>query len=218
MKFFTKEWYEEAQIRSFLTFYETKEEWEDNIAWYESEGLDFKEICKNNLEYKRADLLKYLPAFFHPYIQDGTLNSQFPSEELRKMADQWRSEYDERTKANGMTYRSYYDSIKSSLPESVIQLFEKSLHDARVTSIETPSKDIFILTLDCRGGYHYLTDVKLTFTGVEKLQPENLSPGSIWLYDEVYLTKTGFELHVLLDGPLMEFTLSAENVTIDVIL
>jgi len=217
MKYFTKEWYEEAQIRSFLIFHETVKDWENDIAWYESEGLNFKEICKNNLEYNRTDLLKYLPASFHPYIQDGTLKSQFPSEELRKMADQWLLEYDERAKAKGITYRNYYNSIKGSLSESVIQLFEKTLHDAQVTWIEMPSKDTFIMTLDCRGGYHYLTDVRLTFTGVKNLQPANLSVGSGWLYDEVYLTETGFELHVLLDGPLMEFTISAENVNIEVI-
>ncbi|WP_337103324.1 DUF4085 domain-containing protein [Paenibacillus sp. YIM B09110] len=217
MKYFTKEWYEEAQIRSFLIYHETEKDWEDDIAWYESEGLNFKEICKNSLEYSRADLLKYLPAFFHPSIQDGTLKSQFPSEELRKMADQWLLEYDKREKAKGITYRNYYNSIKKSLPESVIQLYEKSLHDARVTSIEKPLKDTVIMTLDCRGGYHYLTDIRLTFTGVQQIDPTNLSVGSGWLYDEVYFTETGFELHVLLDGPLMEFTISAENVTIEVI-
>jgi len=217
MKYFTKELYEEMQIRGYLVFPETKKDWEDDIAWHLSEGLNFEEIRRNNLEDKKEDLLKYLPAFFHPYIQDGTINSQFPSDELRKMADQWQMEYDERTKAIGVTYRNYYDSIKGSLPGSVIQLIEKSLHDAQVTSIEIPSKDTFIMTLDCRGGYHYLTDVRLTFTGVENVQPTNLSVGSGWLYDEVYLTETGFELHVLLDGPLMEFTITAENVSIEIL-
>jgi len=217
MKYFTKESYEKSQIRSFLIFHETEKDWEDDIAWYESEGLNFKEICKNNLEDKRADLLRYLPASFHPYIQDGTLKSEFPSEKLRKMADKWLLEYDERAKAIGIAYRNYYNSIKSSLPHNVIQLYEKSLHDAQVTSIEQPLKDTFIMTLDCRGGYHYLTDIRLIFTGVQIIQPTNLSVGSGWLYDEVYLTETGFELHVLLDGPLMEFTISAENVNIEVI-
>ncbi|WP_426454638.1 DUF4085 family protein [Paenibacillus sp. S-38] len=217
MRYFTKEWYEEAQIRSFLIFHETQKEWEAEIAWYESEGLNYKEICKNNLESKRADLLKYLPAPFHPYIEDGTLKSEFPSEELRKMADQWLLEYDEKSKERGTAYRNYYNSIKSSLPENVIELYEKSLHDARVTSTEKHLKDEFIMTLDCRGGYHYLTDIRLTFTGVQKIQLANVSLGSGWLYDEVHLTETGFELHVLLDGPLMEFTISAENVKIEVI-
>ncbi|MGF7029267.1 hypothetical protein J2T17_000172 [Paenibacillus mucilaginosus] len=217
MNYFTKEWFEEAQISRFLLFPETKKEWDENVAWHASEGLHFEEIQLNRLQIAKKDLLRFLPAFFHPYIQDGTLNSQFPSEELKKMADQWRMEYDERTKAKGISYRNYYNSIKCSLPENVIQLFEKSLHDARVTSIEMPMKDTFIIKLDCRGGYHYGTDVTLTFAGVKKLQPHSLSVGSIWLYDEVYLTDTGFELHVLLDGPLMEFTISAENVTIEVI-
>ncbi|WP_419875216.1 DUF4085 family protein [Candidatus Pristimantibacillus sp. PTI5] len=67
MKYFTKEWFEEIQISSFLTFHETKKDWEEDIAWYVSEGLDFKDICKNQLEDKRAELVKYLPAFFHPF-------------------------------------------------------------------------------------------------------------------------------------------------------
>ncbi|MGO4545317.1 DUF4085 family protein [Paenibacillus sp. 2TAB23] len=217
MKYFTKELYEEMQIRGYLIFPETKKDWEDDIAWYVSENLNFEEICRCNLEDKKEDLLKYLPEFFHSYIQDGTINSQFPSDELRKMADRWKMEYDERTKAIGVTYRKYYDSIKGSLPEYVIQLIEKSLHDAQVTLIEIPSKDTFIMTLNCRGGYHYLTDVRLTFTGVENIKPTKISAGSCWLYDEVYLTETGFELHVLLDGPLMEFTISAENVSIEII-
>lgn len=216
MKYFTKESYEETQIRSFLIFHKTEKEWEDDIAWYESEGLNFKEICKNSLEDNRTDLLKFLPAYFHPYIQNGTLKSEFPSEELRKMADQWLLEYDERVKEKGIAYRNYYNNIKSLLPENVIQLYEKSLHDAQITSIEQPLKDTFIMILDCRGGYHYLTDIRITFTGVQNIQPINLSVGSGWLYDEVYLTDTGFELHVLLDGPLMEFTISAENVNIEV--
>ncbi|GIP45097.1 hypothetical protein J45TS6_35560 [Paenibacillus sp. J45TS6] len=217
MKYFTKELYEESQIRGFLIFHETEKDWEDDIAWYESEGLNFKEICKNNLEDQRADLLKYLPASFHPYIQDGTLKSEFPSEKLRKMADKWLLEYHERVEAKGIAYRNYYNSIKKSLPENVIHLYEKTLHDAQVTSIEQPLKDTIIMTLDCRGSYHYLTDIRLVFTGVQNIQPTNLSVGSGWLYDEVYLTETGFELHVLLDGPLMELTISAENVNIEVI-
>ncbi|MFC4777998.1 DUF4085 family protein [Paenibacillus sp. GCM10023252] len=38
----------------------------------------------------------------HPYIQDRSLNSQYPSDELREMADQWLSKYDEREKQKGL--------------------------------------------------------------------------------------------------------------------
>lgn len=216
MKYFTKERYEEMQIASFLVFPEAEKDWEENVAWYISEGLNFEEISRNNLEHGKNDLLKFLPESFHPYIQDGTLNSQFPSEELKKMAEQWRSEYDRRVSTIGNEYRRYYMSIKDSLSENVVQLCEKSLHDARLRSVEMPSEDIFIMTLDCRGSYHYHTDVKITFIGVKNLQPPDLSVGSNWLYDEVYPTDVGFELHVLFDSPLIEFTISADNVIIEI--
>lgn len=44
-----------------------------------------------------------------------------------------------------------------------------------------------------------------------------VSAGSCWIYDEVYLTETGFELHVLFDAPLLEFIISAENAAVEAI-
>ncbi|WP_019914187.1 DUF4085 family protein [Paenibacillus sp. HW567] len=216
MKYLTKEWYEEMQITSFLLFPETKKDWEENIAWHISEGLNFEELRRVELEYRKNDLLKFLPEPFHPYIHDGTLNSQFPSEELRTMAEQWQNEYDKRMSIIRDEYSRYYLSIKDSLSENVVQFYQKSLHDAKVISVETPSEDIFIMTLDCSGGYHYHTNVQITFTGVKNLQPPDLNVGSYWLYDEIYLTEAGFELHVLFDSPLMEFTIAADNVIIEI--
>lgn len=215
MNYFTKEWYEEMQISGFLVFHETVKDWEEDVAYYIAQGMNFEEICRDSLAYLKADLLKFLPKSFHPYIQNGTINSRFPSVELRKMAEQWRKEYDKRMSIIRNEYRRCYMSIKDSLPDNVVQLCEKSLHDARVLSLEMPSEDTFIITLDCRGGYHYHTDVKLTFIGVKKLQPPDLSVGSDWLYDEVYSTDAGFELHVLFGSPLREFTIVADNVLIE---
>ncbi|WP_379159527.1 DUF4085 family protein [Paenibacillus sp. sgz5001063] len=216
MKYFTREWHEEMQISGFLVFPETKQDWEQDVAWYHSEGMDFEEIRRYDLEHRKNDLLKFLPESFHPYIQDGTINSQFPSIKLRTMAEQWRSEHDKRMSMIWNEYRRGYLSIKDSLPEKAVQLCEKSLHDAKVTSIEMPSADIFIMSLDCRGSYHYQTDIKVTFTGVKSLQPPDLSVGSYWLYDEVYSTDSGFELNVLFDSPLVEFTVIADNVMIEI--
>ncbi|WNC16010.1 DUF4085 family protein [Brevibacillus brevis] len=81
-------------------------------------------------------------------------------------------------------------------------------------SIEYPSKDTFVMTLDCRGGFHYFTDITLTFTGVEELFVPDHFEGAWWLYNEVYSTKTGFELHVLFERPFSEMKISAENVFI----
>jgi hypothetical protein len=45
------------------------------------------------------------------------------------MAAQWRSGYDKRVSDLGSEYRGYYKSIRDSLPDNVIQLVEKTLHD-----------------------------------------------------------------------------------------
>lgn len=217
MKYFTKARYEEMQISRYLSFPETEKEWEENIAYYEAEGINFAERCKEELEYNKQDLLRFLPEAFHPYIYDGTLNSRFPSTELRTKAKQWRSEYEERVKRIGSEYRSHYQSIKDKLPPQVVKLCEKSLHDAKILSFEKPTEDTFVLFLDCSGGYHYLTDVKMTFKGVKELSYTEELIGSYWLYDEIYAAEAGFELHVLLEGPLSELTLIAEDVSIEVL-
>ena len=215
MKIYTKEWYEEMQIAGFLVFHETEKDWEDDVAWYRSEGLNYEQLRRDELEYRKKDLLRFLPEYFHSYIHNGTLNVTYPSEELRNMAKQWQSAYKKRMKTLGDEYRGYYKSIRDSLPDNVIQLCEKSLHDARVISVERPSEDIYIISLDCRGGFYYFTDIQLTFTGVKNVNPD-LRVGSDWLYDEVYLTDFGFELHVLFAGPLTEYTIAAEDVRIEV--
>lgn len=120
MKYFTKEWYEEMQVYSFLTFHETEKDWIEDVAWYIAEGINFEERCKDDLEYMKNDLLKFLPESFHPYIQNGTLNSKFPSVELRIMVDQWRNDHDKRMSIIRNEYRHYYMSIKDSLPENIV--------------------------------------------------------------------------------------------------
>lgn len=169
------------QVFGFLVFPDSKVDWEESINYYESEDIDYKQNFKEDLESRKSDLLKFLPEFFHPYIHDGTLNSEFPSAELRKEAEQWQKVYNQRMEELDKKYFLHYDSIKDQLPKNVVQLLENSLHDATVKSFEYPSKDTFVMTTDCRGGFHYFTDVKLTFTGVEELLvPENFE-GEWWL-------------------------------------
>ncbi|WP_373461084.1 DUF4085 family protein [Paenibacillus sp. V4I5] len=63
---------------------------DENVAWFKAEGSNFDELCREELEYRKHDLLTILPKSFHPYIHGGTLNCQYPSVELREMAEQWR--------------------------------------------------------------------------------------------------------------------------------
>ncbi|GFN33015.1 DUF4085 family protein [Paenibacillus xylaniclasticus] len=217
MKYFTKDWFEELQLSCLLQFPETKEEWEEEVSLYEAEGFNFEEMSRLTLERDKSKFLKYLPDAFHPYILDGTLTTQYPSEQLKLMAKQWVEKTRKQSRALGEKYHGHYMAIRESLPDNVVQLCKKTLHDARVLSTERRSQDTFSITLDCKGAFHYHTNVIITFTGVSHIQPADLKPNSSWLYDEVYLTNTGFELHVLFECPLMEFIIAADNVTIEVL-
>lgn len=112
-------------------------------------AIDYKQNFKENLEHIKSDLLQFLPEFFHPSIHHGTLNSEFPSAELRNKAEQWQNDYEQRMKELYQKYHVHFESIKGMLPKNVVQLHENSLHDAKVKSFEYPSKDTFVMTLDC---------------------------------------------------------------------
>lgn len=215
MKYFTRDWYQEMQVCGFLTFPDSKEDWEQNVNNFKSLGIDYTKRCKEALNSQRNNLLRFLPDFFHPYILDGTLNSEYPSTELRDKAVQWINDYNNRMDTISHNYFRHYNLIKDQLPLNVVHLVENSLHDAKVKSFRSISHETFAMILDCRGGFHYFSDVKLTFTGVQKLQIPERFEGARWLYDEVYFTKPGFELNILFGSPLLEMKIIAENVWID---
>src|SRR5690554_1114846 len=156
------------QISGFLVFPETEEEWNENREWLLKDGQDPDEINRRDLSDKKEDLLKFLPESFHPYIYDGTLNSAFPTPELRAMTEEWEKDYEARMDALLDDYSRHYESIKESLPAGANQLTEKSLHDCIIKSTERPTDDVLVLILDCSGGFHYHKDIKVTFTGVRE--------------------------------------------------
>ncbi|WP_033542854.1 DUF4085 family protein [Planococcus sp. CAU13] len=215
MKYFTKEWYDEMQVSGFLVFPETEEEWETQQQMIREEGIDPGEMHRRDLEERKEDLLKFLPADFHPYIFDGTINSAFPTPELREMTAKWEANHEARVDALLDDYSRHYESIKEFLPPGAVQLTEKSLHDCIVKSADRPTDDRLVLLIDCRSGFHYFKDIQVTFTGVtEAIIPEDLT-NAWWLYNEIYLNGDGFELHVLFDTPKTEVTIVCRDVQIE---
>lgn len=215
MKYFTKEWYDEMQVSGFLTFPETEEEWKEDQAGYREEGIDPAEIQHRDLEDKKENLLKFLPESFHPYIYDGTINSKYPTPDLRDMTAKWEAEYEDRFDALLDDYSRHYESIKEFLPPGAVQLTEKSLHDCIVKNVSRPSEDVLVLRLDCSGGFHYFKDIEVTFTGLrEVVIPEDMTDGW-WLYNEIYLNGDLIELHVLFDTPMTEVTIICNDVQIE---
>ncbi|MGE1010635.1 DUF4085 family protein [Bacillus cereus] len=216
MKYFNKDWYKEMQVSGFLNFSETVEEWEEMLRESEKIGMDYKQSLREDAEEKKEDLLKFLPKSLHPYIHDNTINSEYPSEKLKKLMLEWTEAYEKRMDDLEQAYKDNYNSIKERLAQNVVQLHEYSLHDSQVTSVERRSKDTIIITLDCSGTFNEFDKLKVTFTGVSKCSiPENFE-GAWWLCHEIDLAEDGFELGVLFDCPFEEVMICAKNVLLEI--
>nr|WP_198044800.1 DUF4085 family protein [Lysinibacillus timonensis] len=215
MKYFTKDWYRESQVYGFLTLPETKDDWENNLQWYVSEGRDFKKEMAVELEWRRNELLEFLPESFHPHILDGTLKTEYPSDEIRKMVEQWTDEFQQRLRDTRKQYLLELEKGKNDLPKSVLQLHEKSLHDGMVLKCDSISDNEFVMIVEGTGVRSYSSNVKLTFTNVEELSMSGEIVGEDWLYTEIYPTKTGFELHVIFEGTLSELIIKAKDLLIE---
>ncbi|PGM59545.1 DUF4085 family protein [Bacillus sp. AFS053548] len=169
MKYYSKDWYNKMQVYGFLlSFPETKEEWDESIKNFESYGRDYIKIRKKDLEILKNDLLNFLPEPFHQYINDGTVNTSYPSDKLRNMINNWKDEYNQQMKDLDKEYLSNYNSSKDLLPLNIVKLNEISLHDSNVKSIEYPTNDTFVINLDCEGGFNDFSEIKLTFLGVKE--------------------------------------------------
>ncbi|MEB9626911.1 MULTISPECIES: DUF4085 family protein [Bacillus] len=216
MKYFNKDWYKEMQVSGFLNFSETVEEWEEMLRESEKIGMDYKQSLREDAEEKKEDLLKFLPKSLHPYIHDNTINSEYPSKKLKKLMLEWTEDYEKRMDDLEQAYKDNYNSIKERLAQNVVQLYEYSLHDSQVTSVERRSKDTIIITLDCSGTFNEFDKLKVTFTGVSKCSiPENFE-GAWWLCHEIDLAEDGFELGVLFDCPFEEVMICAKNVLLEI--
>lgn len=204
------------QVSGFLNFPETVEEWEEMLRESEKVGMDYKQSLREDVEEKKEDLLKFLPKSLHPYIHDNTINSEYPTEKLKRLMLEWTKDYEKRMNDLEQAYIDNYNSIKEKLAQNVVQLHEYSLHDSVVKSVEKKSEAMLIITLDCSGTFSEFDKLQATFIGVTKCSiPENFE-GAWWLCHEIDFAEDGFELGVLFDCPFEEVMICAKNVLLEI--
>ncbi|KMN45988.1 DUF4085 family protein [Bacillus sp. LK2] len=208
MKYFTKDWYKEMQVSGFVNFIESMEEWEEMEQ-------DYIQSLKDDVEERKEDLLKFLTVSLHPYIHNNTINSEYPSDKLKKLMQEWTDDYEKRMTHLDQSYIKHFNSIKKNLPPNVVQLHEFSLHDSVILSLEWKSKDVLTIILDCSGTFSDFDKLQVTFTGVKKCSMPKNFEGAWWLYHELDLNGDGFELGVLYDCPFLEVTICAEDLQIE---
>lgn len=210
---YTKELYKEMQVYGFLVFPPSKEEWEEMIQSYKDMGIDYINLIKNDLEFQKEDLLKYLPESMHPSIHNKTLRIEYPSSQLREIVTEWRKNFEDKLRKIRKFSREHYEKLKHELPVGFVQLHENSLHDADVISFTyLPDKQ------ECKIILNPLEEgvrVVLTFTGVIDLVLEKNIEEAIWLYDELSIDGDYYEVHVLFGSPLTEFYIKTQNLKVE---
>lgn len=98
-----------------------------------------------------------------------------------------------------------------AIPPSIDKNF--NFHDCNVLHLEQSKEKNYIIHLDPSGGF---TDYnKVTFVNAEVIKEETNIVGASWIYDEIYSTSKGYEVHVLFQGgSLSELILHCEDILI----
>ena len=111
--------------------------------------------------------------------------------------------------------RVHFDSIRDQLPEGFVKLQENGLHDASILHIARKD-DAIRLTLDGAGSFNAAAYIVLTFNKVEKEYSDlPLQEGQYWLYEEVDVHEAGAVFRVLLDSPMTQWAVVAQDVIIE---
>ncbi|PNK37856.1 hypothetical protein CBR55_13350 [Bacillus thuringiensis] len=151
LKYFTRDWYK--KFLEFLSFIESIKEWSE---------MDIQSL-KEEIEERKIDLLKFLPESIYSIIQNITINSEYPSGELKKRMREWSTDYEKRVEQLDQSYVEYFNSIEKKLPSNVAQLHKTSLQDSVIKVVKRKSEDILSIVLDCIGTFSEFDKLEITF-------------------------------------------------------
>ena len=215
LAFFTKDWFEQMQDAHLLTLPESDEEWADYIRSFEENGEDVHAYLRNQLERIKIRLLTVLPEEFHSFIEDGSINQPYLPKEVKEQLLKWSIEMERKYKSVGEHASNHFESLRDQIPENFVKLREARLHDARILHIARKDNAIR-LTIDSSGSFNIANRIVLTFKNVKEERSDlPLEEGQHWLYEEVDIHEDGAVFGVLVDCPLTQWMVVAENVIIE---
>jgi len=198
MKYFTKEVYEEMQVRGSLVFYESMEDLARDRDWYESEGRDFYEESQQRFELILPFMEKYLPENLLKYVYDKRImDCNFPEPVMREEIAAWKMQWDLKWKSICEKYQQNYHSIHIRLTEDIRKLDrEIRMHDARILDVTSKENrtELVIKTVEDK-------DYNLIFTGVEIFEYRDRLISNVCLYMEIdVIDQEVFEVQILLNN------------------
>lgn len=198
MKYFTKEMYEEMQVRGNLGYYESKEDLEQDRNWYVNQGRDFYEESLQRFKMILPFMLKYLPENLLKYVYDKSImDCNLPEPAMQEELTVWKQQWDLKWKRICEEYQKYYDSIYSRLKGDVRKLDKEfRIHDARILDVTSRESrtEIVIKTVEDK-------QFNLIFSGVRNFEYKSGFISNVCLYMEIYLIDEEiFEIQILLDN------------------
>lgn len=111
--------------------------------------------------------------------------------------------------------RIFNEYSKVQDEENIPQLIKErfGFHDCELTEYTVGKKDI-ILRMDTSGGFTNFNEI--IFTESEIIKQEGQILGSIWLYEELYRTEDGYEVHILFaDEGMPELIIRCKDIHIE---
>lgn len=215
MAFFTKDWYEKMQDAHLLALPETDEEWADFIRSFEEDGDDVYAYLRNDLAQMKEQLLKSLPEEFHPFIEDGSINQPHLSKDVKIRLLSWLGRKQKECEEVLEQAQEHFESIRGRLPDGFIKLQENGLHDASILHI-TRKNNTIRLTLNGDGSFNAAAYIVLIFHHVKAEYSDlSIQEGQYWLYEEVHMHEDGVLFQVLVDCPMTQWSIIAQDVTIE---
>ncbi|WP_165861385.1 DUF4085 family protein [Paenibacillus paeoniae] len=221
MKYFTAELYRKMQIRGFLVFHESEEDYAADRLWYVENDRDYEAESMAFYTYLEPIITRYMPQELQEAIQrgEGDLTGiDMPSPEFRRKAEAWKQELQREWDEARDLYWARYKEVESELPEERSMIHR--LHDAKIIAetISADEKSIELL-LDGSGSMLGHDHLFLRFEGVTHYESLSSLLDNNWLYEELDVSGNGFELRALLytgSGlqDMNELIISASRVTV----
>lgn len=238
MRYLTKEWYQDMQDSDLHVLLRVDDRAE---VFSEAYFQELYQACEEKWLAGRAKICEILKVPFNVEDERGNyqsalrLNKERFQERLTQhilcqVADIRVLALGYCTQAVRDKIASYSESKRKSVEQTMSQClaYERSLfagadasllddfsfHDERVISSQKVGADWLIDFGECVEGYSPVRYIHFKNATVRK--QEKCLCGAFWLYEELYKTENGYEVHILLDKDgLVEFTLTCEDIVME---